>query len=79
MKQKSWSWGCARTERHKVEVIEEELRKLIRLDLNGVRVFHTLFRHWVAPLVERMRPMWMFGGRSDPDHVSSEDLPDDEV
>ena len=53
VKQKSWLWGCARTERHKVEVIEEELRKLIRLGLDGVRVFHTLFRHWVAPLAKR--------------------------
>ena len=43
-KQKSWSWGCARTERHKVEVIEEELWKLERSGLDGVRVFHTLFR-----------------------------------
>jgi len=24
-KQKSWSWGCAHIERHKVGVIEEEL------------------------------------------------------
>ena len=79
MKQKSWSWGCARTERHKVVVIEEELRKLIRLNLDGVRVFHALFHHWVAPLVERMRPMWMYGGRSDLDRVLSEDLPDDKV
>ena len=52
-KQKSWSWGCARTKRHKVEAIEEELRKLIRDDLDRVRVFHTLFRPRVAPLAER--------------------------
>ena len=79
VKQKSWSWGCARTERHKVEVIEEELWKLVRLGLDGVRVFHTLFHHRIALLAERMRPMWMYGGRSDPDHASLEDLPDDEV
>ena len=24
-------------------------------------------------------PMWMYGGRSDPDHVSPEELPDDEI
>ena len=78
-KQKSWSWGCARPERHKVEVIEEDLRKLIRLCLDGVRVFCTLFRRRVAPLAERTRPMWMYGGRSDPDRASPEDLPDNEV
>ena len=79
MKQKSWSWGYARSKKHKVEVIEEELRKLVRVDLDGVRVFHTLFRRRVAPLAERSWPMWMYGGRSDPDHVSPEDLSDDEV
>ena len=47
--------------------------------LDGVRVFHTLFRRRVAPLAERTRPMWMYGGRSNPDRVSPEDLPDDEV
>ena len=50
VKQKSWSWGCTHTERHKVEVIEVELPKLIRGGLDGVRVFHTLYRRWVAPL-----------------------------
>ena len=25
VKQKSWSWGCAHAEKHKVEAIEEEL------------------------------------------------------
>ena len=29
-KQDSWSWGCARKEKHKVGVIEEELQKLIK-------------------------------------------------
>ena len=53
MKQKSWSWGYAHTEKHKVEVIEEELWKLIRGSLDRVRVFHTLFRRWVALLAER--------------------------
>ena len=60
-------------------VIEEELRKLIRLGLDRVQVFHTLFRHRVAPLAERMRPMWMYGDWSDLDRASPEDLPDDEV
>ena len=26
----SWSWGCARTKKHKVGVIEEDLQKLIK-------------------------------------------------
>ena len=34
-KQESWSWGCARKERKKVEVIEEELWKLVRAVLTG--------------------------------------------
>ena len=45
-----------------MEVIEEELRKLVRSGLDEVRVFHTLFRRRVAPLAERMRAMWMYGG-----------------
>ena len=47
--------------------------------LDRVRVFHTLYRHWVAPLAERAWPMWRYGGPSDPDHVSPEELPNDEV
>ena len=66
-------------ERHKVEAIEEELWKLIRGGLNGVRVFYTLYRRRVALLVERTHPMWTYGGRSDPDCVSPEELPDDEI
>ena len=62
-----------------MEVIEEELRKLVRSGLDGVRVFHTLFCRRVAPLAERTQPMWMYGGWSDPDRASPEDLPDDEV
>ena len=53
VKQKSWSWGCAHTKKHKVGVIEEELWKLVRFGLDRVQVFHTLFCRWVAPLVER--------------------------
>jgi len=52
-KQESWSWGCARKERKKVDVIKEELRKLVRHGFDGVQVFHTLYRHRVVPLVER--------------------------
>ena len=52
-KQDSWSWGCARKEKHKVGVIEEELQKLVKRGLDGVRVFHTLYRCRVAPLEER--------------------------
>ena len=66
-------------EKHKVEAIKEELRKLIRGGLNGVRVFHTLYRRRVAPLAERTQPMWRYGGRSDPDRVSPEELLDDEI
>ena len=65
-KQKSWSWGCARLERHKVEVIEEELRKLVRSGLDGVRVFHTLFHRRVAPLPVAPVGESRAGGRGDP-------------
>ena len=43
-KEDSWSWGCAHKEKKKVEVIEEELREIVRHGLDGVRVFHTLYR-----------------------------------
>ena len=42
-------------------------------------MFHTLYRRWVTPFVERTCPMWLYSGPSDPDHVSPEDLLDDEV
>ena len=78
-KQKSWSWGCARMEKHKVEAIKEELQKLVRDGLDGVWVFHTLYCRWVVPLAERTHPMWKYDGRSNPDRVSLEELPDDEI
>ena len=46
---------------------------------NGLRVFHTFFRHQVAPLAERTWPMWMYTGPMDPNHASSEELAKDEV
>ena len=60
-------------------VIEEELRKLIRDGLDGVQVFHTLYRRRVTPLAERTHPMWMYDSRLDPDRASLEDLLDDKV
>ena len=78
-KQDSWSWGCARKEKKKVEVIEEELRKIVWHSLDGVWVFHTLYRRRVLPLAERTRPMWMCSGPSDPDRVLLEEMPDDGV
>ena len=62
-----------------MEIIEAELQKFMRRGLNGVRVFHTLFRHRVAPLAERTWPMWKYNGLMDPDHTSLEELPNDEV
>ena len=62
-----------------MEFIEAELQKLVRRGLDGVRVFHTLFRHRVAPLAERMHPMWKYSGPTDPDRASPEELPNDEV
>jgi len=51
----------------------------MRRGLDGVRVFHTFFHHWVTPLAERTWPMWMYGGPMDPDHASPEELANDEV
>ena len=62
-----------------MEAIEEELRKLVRCSLDGVRLFHTLYRCRVVLLAERTQPMWRYGGRSDPDRVSPEELLDDEI
>ena len=78
-KQDSWSWGLASRQNKKLEFIRVELQKLVRHGLNGVRVFHTFFRHWVTPLVERTWPMWMYTGPMDPDRMSPEELANDEV
>ena len=56
-----------------------ELQKLVRRCLDGVRVFHTLFRCRVASLVERTRPMWKYNGPTDPDRALSEEQLNDEV
>ena len=74
----SWSWGPSRREK-KVEIIEEELQKLMRHGLDGIRVFHTLYRRRVVLLAERSRPIWRYGVPSDPARVSPEELTDDEV
>ena len=42
-------------------------------------MFHTFFHHWVAQLVERSRPMWMYSGPIDPDCASLEELAKDKV
>ena len=62
-----------------MEIIEEELRKIVRCSLDGVRVFHTIYRCRVAPLAERTQPMWKYSGPSDLDRASPEELPDDKV
>ena len=51
----------------------------MRCGLDKVRVFYTLYRRRIAPLAERTQPMWEYGGQSDPNHASPEELPDDEV
>ena len=59
--------------------LEAELQKLLQHGLNGVRVFHTFFHRWVTPLVERIRPMWLYSNPMDPDRVSPVELAKDEV
>ena len=78
-RQESWSWGPASRQNKKLEIIGAELQKLMRHGLDRVRVFHTFFHHRVAPLEERTRSMWMYGGPMDPDHASPEELANDEV
>jgi len=56
-----------------------ELQRLVQHGLDGLRVFHTFFHRRVAPLAERMRPMWEYSGPMDPDGASPEELPKDEV
>ena len=51
----------------------------MRRGLDEVRVFYTLYRRRIAPLAERTQSMWEYGGRSDPNRASPEELPDDEV
>ena len=74
----SWSWGPSRREKKKVEIIKAELQKLVRHDLDGVQVFHTLYRRRVASLAERSQPMWKYNSLMDPDRASPE-LSNDEV
>ena len=47
--------------------------------LDVLWVFHTFFRHRVAPLVERRQPMWNYLGPTDPDRASPMELAKDEV
>ena len=75
----SWSWGPSSREEKKLEIIGVELQKLVKQGLDGVRVFHTFFRHRVAPLAERTWPMWLYKGPTDPDSASPKELPNDEV
>ena len=51
----------------------------MRRGLDGVQVFHTLYHRQVAPLVERARSMWKYGGLMDPDHASPEEVLNNEV
>ena len=75
----SWSWGPTSWQKKKVEIIEAELQKLVRHGLNGVWMFHTLFRRRVAPLAEKTQPMWNHNGPTNPDRVLPKELPNDEV
>ena len=47
--------------------------------LDGLRVFHTFFRHRVTPLAERTWLMWEYSSLVDPDRTSPEELLKDEV
>ena len=64
-RRESWLWGSF-SRQNKLGIIEAELQKLLQHGLNGLRVFHTFFHHRVTPLSERMRPMWLYSGPTDP-------------
>ena len=70
--------GPTSLQNKKLEIIGAELQKLVKQGLDGVWVFHTFFRHRVTPLAERIRPMWMYNGLTDPNRTSPEELPNDE-
>ena len=77
-KRESWTWGPSHQQK-KLGIIELELQKLMRNGLDWLRVFHTFFRHRVAPLGERTWPMWEYSGPMNPDSASPEELSKDEV
>ena len=56
-----------------------KLQKLVQHSLDGLRVFHTFFRHRVTLLAERRRPMSVYSGPMDPDRASPEELPKHKV
>ncbi|RLM48871.1 hypothetical protein C2845_PMPSC055782 [Panicum miliaceum] len=80
VKDASWSWGTSTPEKALVKAMKEIIQShVVKEGLNGVRLFHTMRERRVMPLVERMRPMWLYSGPSDPDRVYAKELPDDKV
>ena len=77
-KRESWTWGPSRQQK-KLAIIEPELQKLVLNSLDGLQVFHTFFRHRVAPLAERTWSMWEYFGPVNPNSASSGELLKDEV
>ena len=56
-----------------------EFQRIMQHGLDGLRVFHTFFRHRITPLAERSWPMWQYAGPIDPDCPSSKELSGDEI
>jgi hypothetical protein len=60
--------------------LEKALRKCIMKEgLDGVWLFSTIRARHVVPLAVRMTRMWEYTSPTDPDRVSSEEMPNDEV
>ncbi|RLM60390.1 hypothetical protein C2845_PM14G08130 [Panicum miliaceum] len=60
--------------------LERALRKHITEEgLDGVRLFSTIHTHRVVPLAMRTTKMLEYTGPADPNRVSPEEMPDDEV
>jgi hypothetical protein len=63
-----------------VAFLERALQKRITEEgLDRVQLFSTIRARRVIPLAVRMTRMWEYTGPADPDRVSPEEMPDDEV
>ncbi|RLM54761.1 hypothetical protein C2845_PM10G12180 [Panicum miliaceum] len=80
VKPNSWTWGPPTSEKGRMAFLERALWKRVTEEgLDRVRLFSTIRARRVIPLAVRTTKMWEYTGPSDPDRVSPEDMPDDNV
>jgi hypothetical protein len=71
VRKESWTWGPPTLEKVRVGVLETVLQKrFMEEDLDGVRLFGTVFARWVVPLAVRTTKMWEYTDPTDPNWVS---------